>query len=43
MAKNIYGDVSQTNANELNFEQETDLKDILLKISGYNSRKQSIF
>lgn len=35
MAKNISGGGSQTNANGLKFEQETDLRNALLKIPGY--------
>lgn len=43
MAKNIYGGGSNTNANGLNFEQETDLKDALLKIPGYDIQGNSIY
>lgn len=36
MARNTHGGGSQTNANGLKFEQETDLKDALSKITGYS-------
>lgn len=43
MAKNIYGGGSQTNANGLKFEQETDLKDALLRINGYTIKNNQLY
>jgi hypothetical protein len=43
MAKNIYGGGSQTNANGLKFEQETDLRDALLKIPGYAVQGNTLY
>ena len=43
MSKNIYGGGSQTNINGLAFEQETALRDSLLKISGYTIQNNKIY
>lgn len=43
MAKNIYGGGSQTNANGLQFEQETDLKDALLRIDGCKLQNNRLY
>jgi len=43
MAKNIYGGGSQTNANGLKFEQETDLKEALLSIEGYSLKENNLY
>lgn len=43
MAKNIYGGGSQTNINGLKFEQETDLKQALCNIQGYEIKNNTIF
>lgn len=43
MAKNIYGDGSKTYSNGLKFEQETDLRDALLKIPRYAIDVNRIF
>lgn len=43
MAKNIHGGGAKTNNNGLKFEQETDLKDALLKIPGYTIDANNIY
>ena len=43
MSKNIYGGGSHTNINGLAFEQETDLRDALLKIPGYTIKNNKIY
>lgn len=43
MSKNIYGGGSQTNANGLKFEQETDLRSALLEIPGYTIVENELY
>ena len=43
MKKNIYGGGSQTNTNGLKFEQETDLRSALLKLSGYEINGNDLY
>lgn len=43
MARNTHGGGSQTNANGLKFEQETDLKDALLQINGYKIENNELY
>lgn len=43
MSKNLHGGGSKTNINGLTFEQETDLKDALLKIPGYTIQNNKLY
>lgn len=43
MARNIYGGGSKTNLNGLKFEQETSLKEAILKLKGYSVNNGDIY
>lgn len=43
MAKNVHGGGANTNINGLKFEQETDIKKVLLKIEGYRLNGNDVF
>ncbi len=43
MARNIHGGGSRTNTNGLKFEQETDLRDAILRIDGYALRDHELY